>query len=183
VDLTDFCLVLHIDKLPTYLVLTSSPESQPAESVDDELNKKLLSRFDVRHSATVDASRFRIGMGPLYYKAYSPLRGEDNNRLKNLEGDRSQGSGWTTRYYVLASKDLQSYQIKEIRLICLPGAKAGRSKSVHVFNCSSKCKCKQMQFTVYFPCHCWFLSNKGIILYSLLYSEILVLKYRQFGKS
>jgi hypothetical protein len=124
VDLTDFCLVLHIDKLPTYLVLTSSPESQPAESVDDELNKKLLSRFDVRHSATVDASRFRIGMGPLYYKAYSPLRGEDNNRLKNLEGDRSQGSGWTTRYYVLASKDLQSYQIKEIRLICLPGAKA-----------------------------------------------------------
>ncbi|XP_062513553.1 cytosolic endo-beta-N-acetylglucosaminidase-like isoform X2 [Corticium candelabrum] len=126
-ELVDISVVLHIDKSPTYLVLTSNSHPistlQSADHKDDELNEKLVSRFNVRHSKTTNAERFRKGMGSLYYEAFCPLEGEDDERIRQLEGE-AIGTDWVTRHYVLTGKHLQSYEIKEIRLVCLSGAKA-----------------------------------------------------------
>ena len=55
-----------------------------------------MSRFNVRHSKTTNAERFRKGMGSLYYEAFCPLEGEDDERIRQLEGE-AIGTDWVTR--------------------------------------------------------------------------------------
>lgn len=81
-------VVLYVGQCSSYLI---------SDLVEDELNAKLLSRYGVRRSISVNADRFRMGMGPLYYEAFSPLQGEDEERVRKLDGETPQQTNWVTR--------------------------------------------------------------------------------------
>ncbi|XP_022782024.1 cytosolic endo-beta-N-acetylglucosaminidase-like [Stylophora pistillata] len=133
-------LQLHLDKMPTYIVLcpTSPDDQDPGNSEETEQNDKLIRRYGVPKSRLLTSSVFMSPIGQEHYRLFQPLTGSFHDSVQQAHGlNESRAdcvSDWCTRYYLIAEKELVGLKVQEVRVICAlsPGAQTTGAFKLHV---------------------------------------------------
>lgn len=104
---------------PIYIVMDPKASIEAPEEVD-QLDRKLLQRFDLRRSPQLSPELLNISLNKAAsYIPLAPMYPEYQDKLDNLlfEG---RGKYWNTSYFLLASKDTHEANIREIRICLAP---------------------------------------------------------------